>query len=66
MTFYEARKNAHLTMAEVAKALDVTLAAVSMWESGKTKPRTALLPKLAKIYGVTVDELLKDEEASQC
>lgn len=35
---------------------------MSYWESGKTQPRSAQLPKIAKLYGVTVDELLREDE----
>lgn len=62
MRFSSAREKAGLTQAEVAKALGVDQSAVSLWETGKTAPRAALLPKLADLYGVTVDELLREKE----
>ena len=62
MRFSSAREKAGLTQAEVAKALGVDQSAVSLWETGKTAPRAALLPKLADLYGVTVDELLRGKE----
>ena len=62
MDFYALRKKAGMTQAETAKALGVTVSAVSQWESGDTNPSTAKLPVLAKLYGVTVDELLKEDE----
>ncbi len=34
---------------------------VSMWETGKTRPRAALLTKLEKLYCCTVDELLAED-----
>ena len=61
MGFLSARTNAGMTQAAVAAALGVTGAAVSMWETGKTTPRTTLLPKIATLYKCTVDDLLKDD-----
>lgn len=60
MELFNARKRVGLTQAEVSKRLGITVAAVSLWESGKSKPRIELLPKIAKLYGMTVDELLSD------
>ena len=37
--------------------LDVTNKAVSKWENGSAKPNTSLIPKIAKIFGITVEEL---------
>ena len=62
MSFSVAREKAGLSQTEVAKALGVNQASVSYWESGKTQPRSAQLPKIAKLYGVTVDELLMEDE----
>lgn len=59
MSFRESRKKAGLTQMEAAKALGVTDAAVNQWESGKTMPTAKRLAEVAKLYGVTVDELLK-------
>ena len=54
------RKSVGLTQKEVAKRLGITTAAVSMWETGKTKPRADSLIALAKLYGCTVDDILKE------
>lgn len=61
MNLASARKNAGLTQMQVAKELGLTDAAVTQWEKGRTKPRTRHLLQLAELYGVTVDELLKEE-----
>lgn len=55
------RKKAGLTQMQVAQALGITDSAVNQWEKGKTFPKTEQLPKLAKLLGCTVDELLKEE-----
>lgn len=61
MSFRTARKKAGLTLRQVAEKLNVTDAAVAQWESGATAPRTKLLPLIAEVYGVSVDELLKED-----
>jgi transcriptional regulator with XRE-family HTH domain len=45
------------TQDELASRLHVSPQAVSKWENGHSLPETALLPGLAKVFGVTVDEL---------
>ena len=57
------RERAGLRQADVAKKLDVDQTAVSNWELGKTKPLRKYHKKLAKLFGCTVEELLKEEEA---
>ena len=53
------RQKAGMSQREVAKRLGVTPAAVALWDTGKTIPRGSLLPMVADLYGVTVDELLR-------
>ena len=60
MSFLGARMSAGLSQVEVAKRIGVSDAAVSMWETGKTRPRASLLLKLATLYHCTVDELISD------
>ena len=62
MSFLIARKNAGLTQKEVADQIVVDQTAVSFWENGKTFPRASLLSKIAMLYGVTVDELLSEDQ----
>jgi len=42
--------------------MEVSAQAVSKWENDQTCPDITSLPKLAKILGVTVDELLSGKE----
>ena len=43
----------------VAEALGVSRQAVSKWENGASDPSTANLIALAKLYGVSPEELLE-------
>ena len=52
------RKQKGLTQEDLANALGVTNQAVSKWESAQCCPDIQLLPDLAKIFDVSVDELL--------
>ena len=52
------RRDKGLKQDELAQQLGVTPQAVSKWENDQTCPDITLLPKLAKILGVSVDELL--------
>lgn len=60
MSFVTARKKAFLSQRAAAESLNVTDATVCMWETGKTLPRAALLPKIAELYGCSIEELLAD------
>lgn len=64
MTLKELRIQAKLRQEDVARQLDVNQAAVSRWETGDTKPSRKYHKRLAKMYGVTVDELLGNDEGS--
>ena len=62
MSFKKARLAAGLSVAQVMKALSVSDAAVYQWETGITAPNAKRLPEIAKLYGVTIDELLRNEK----
>lgn len=52
------RTAANYTQEYVAETLGVSRQAVSKWENGTSEPSTANLMALARMYQVTVDELL--------
>lgn len=58
---YKKRKECGLTQDAVAEKLGVSPQAVSKWENDASCPDIALLPKLAKLFGTSVDELLSEE-----
>ena len=61
MGFREARVKAGLSVARVMDKLSVSDAAVYQWETGVTMPTAKRLIEIAKLYGVTVDELLSKQ-----
>ena len=52
-----------MTQEFVAESLGVSRQAVSKWEIGASDPSTSNLFALAKLFGVTVEELLKNVKA---
>ena len=52
------RKKLGMTQEELARQLDVTNQAVSKWESEQCCPDIMLLPKLADIFEISIDEFL--------
>lgn len=56
------RKKAGLSQEELADKLGVTRQAVSKWECGESSPDTDNLIALAKLYNVTLDELVNGEK----
>ena len=55
------RKEKGLTQGALAKHLSVSFQAISKWENKQSSPDVLLLPKLAEIFGVTIDELFGKE-----
>lgn len=62
-TLKEHRVRCHMTQEFVAESLGVSRQAVSKWENGTSDPSTSNLFALAKLYGVGVEELLRDVES---
>ena len=56
------RKKNHLTQEELAKKLSITRQSVSKWENGASDPSTSNLLALAKLYGISAEDLLKEVE----
>lgn len=52
------RKERKLTQSDLAKALNVTQAAIGNWELGKREPDYTTLARIADFYHVTIDYLL--------
>lgn len=58
----EHRIQSNMTQEYIAEQLGVSRQAVSKWETGASDPSTANLLALAKLYGVSPGELLKNTE----
>lgn len=52
------RKRLGLTQDQLAEQLGVTAQAVSKWENDQSCPDITMLPRLAEIFGVSIDALL--------
>lgn len=59
------RREKGITQEEMAEKLGVTPQAVSKWENDISYPDILLLPKIAKMFDVTVDELLSGESRKE-
>ena len=59
------RRETNLKQDDLAQMLEVSPQAVSKWENDQTCPDISLRPKLAKILGVSVDELLSGKQEAQ-
>ena len=55
------RKELGITQESLAQQLEVTNQAVSKWEGDQCCPDVMLLPRLADIFGITIDELFGRE-----
>ena len=60
-----ARVKSGLKVDEVASHMGVTEGAVYQWETGFSNPDIDKLPKLAQLFGCSVDELLREPETQE-
>lgn len=65
MSFREVRVKAGMSVAQVMNKLSVSDAAVYQWETGVTMPAAKRLVEIARLYGVTVDELLAKDDNTE-
>ena len=59
MLFKELRKEVGVTQIFLAEKLGLTQSTLAMWETGKSRPRVADLPKIAQALGVPVERVLE-------
>ena len=57
----EKRTGLELSQEQLAEKLGVTRQTIANWEKGKTYPDIASVLKLSDLYGVSLDELLKED-----
>lgn len=51
----------NMTQEQAAQLLGISTQTVSRWECNTTLPDVMLLPEIARLYGVTVDDLYREE-----
>lgn len=58
------RKASGMSQDELAEKLNVTRQSVSLWENGQSQPTIDNILALAKLFGITTDELLLAQEGT--
>ena len=58
---YELRKSKNLSQEDVAEELNITRQTVSKWETNQSTPDFDKIVPLCELFGISTDELLKDE-----
>ena len=58
------RKSINMTQVQLANLLDVSQQVIAAYETGRRKLPASLLPVLAKLFSVPVDELIGIKESS--
>ncbi len=57
---YRLRRKQGLSQEELAERLNCSRQVISKWENGTTTPDAGMLQKYSKLFGVSVDYLLKE------
>ena len=58
------RQNAQMTQGDLAERLNYSDKAVSKWERGESVPDITVLKEIADLFGVTVDDLIREHDAA--
>ena len=61
-TIKKMRRSQDMTQEQLAQFLNISAQAVSRWETGLAMPDIMLLPSLANLFGITMDELFGMQE----
>ena len=56
------RENKKMTQSEIAETLGVKAATISKYEAGTLEPNIESLKKLAELFEISVDELIKEDD----
>lgn len=62
---YKLRTQKNLSQGDLADALEVSRQSVSKWETNASVPELDKLVKLSEMFGVTLDELILDNQRSE-
>lgn len=55
---YQKRKEKQMTQEDLANYLNITKAAISKWESNQSYPDITLLPTIASLFNISIDDLI--------
>ena len=61
---YKLRTERNLSQGDLSEILEVSRQSVSKWENGAATPDLDKIIKLSEIFGITIDELVKNEDVS--
>lgn len=61
MRIAELRKRENMTQAVLAESLDVSRNTLSQYETGARNVPSALLPRIARALGCSIDDLFEEE-----
>ena len=61
---YKLRTEKNLSQGDLSEMLEVSRQSISKWENGAATPDLDKIIKLSEIFGITIDELVKNEEVS--
>lgn len=56
------RKSRNMTQVNLADKLGITYQAVSSWERGNSMPDIEKLPEIAKLFEISIDELIGEQK----
>ena len=56
----ELRKSKNMTQSELGEKLNYSDKTISKWENGDSSPDLSALCKIAKVYGITLDDLTQE------
>lgn len=62
---YELRTKTNLSQGDLANKLNVSRQSISKWENGNSTPDLEKIIKLAEIFNISLDELIKNEEKEE-
>ena len=62
-TYARLRDDRGLTDYSVAKETGISTVTLSAWKAGKYTPKVDKLVRIAKLFGVTINDLLEDYDA---
>ena len=65
LTIKKLRKDRKFTQSDLASLLKVSVSAVTLWECDKRIPSIDVILKIANIFNVSVDYLLKQNQNNQ-